>query len=320
MFLFGCKNTSPASNNETETGYNGVTEVHLTYDKNYGDQFYMDADVVKMSDKGAKLKITKRIGPDNYTGTKKEGTIDLDKSQVDELFEIMGRHDLQSFTNYPAYGSISGPVRTLFVLNGDNIVYSVCFNTHFPETLPPEEDIMYCEMFNFFNDLIANEDGWEDVVGENLEDPRNNPAYYDRTVTWFGNEVKLVPGTGTYHEDGRYAEIDYEGKKWWIEEGFIGEWTLDKEKTEDVSAASLTVNEDGSLLLTVDGVIHKGTVGEIRRYKDSVLIGIEIDGSERGATVDLLYEESYESIRIMCFPNPVPDEQFDSIDVYLLKK
>lgn len=205
-------------------------------------------------------------------------------------------------------------------MNGKNVKYHVSFNTHFPETLPPEEDIMYFELFNFFNDLIASEEGWEDVVGENLPDPRDNPAYYERTVTWFGKEVRLVPGTGIYYEDGTRAEIDYEGKDWWVEEGFLGGWTLDIDRTEDVSSASFKVNEDGSVSLTVDGGDYEGRLSDVRRYNCDVDVDFEIEGRERGGTIILLKNESYEDIRVECFPLPVPETQFDPIDVYLIKK
>ncbi len=322
MFLFGCKDTNTENNTDTaasDTGINGITEIHLTYDKSVGEQFYLEADVVKMSEKGADIIMTKRTGPDNSLGKKKKDTVKIDKEKLDELFEILGRYDLEGYTGLQAAGTTTPPYRTLFVLNGDKVVYSVCFNTQFPKTLPPEEDIMYFELFNYFNDIIAGEEGWEEVVGENLPDPRDEPAYYERTVTWFGKEVNLVPGTGVGYDDGKYAVIDYGDKKWWIEEGFTGEWILDKDNAEDVSYASMTVNDDGEVQLTVDGVLYNGTLDEVRRLKDSVYFSLEIEGRERAATADLMIEESVESIHVSCYPLPVPETQFDPVDVYLIK-
>lgn len=318
MFAFGCNNGSGYNNSESE--YNGMTEVHMTYDNFSGDQFFMDADVVKISDKGASVKISKRVGPNNYTGKKKEGTIKIDKNQVDELFDILERYDLEGYTQLPAGGSIGTPSRTLSVLKKDDLVYHVSFNTYFPKTLPPEEDIMYFELYNFFNDLIANESGWEEVVGDNLSDPREEPAYYERTVTWFGKEVNLVPGTGVGYKNGKYGQIDYEDKNWWIEEGFVGEWTLDKENSEDVSDALLIVNEDGTIVLTTDGIEYKGELSKIRRYMDDVDIYLQIEGRDYGGSILMLNEESYGNIRLECYPLPYPELQFDPVDVYLMKK
>ena len=316
LFLSGC-----VGGNKIVEATNGeITGVHFTYDHYTGDQFYLDANVKKINASGAKADISKRVGPNNYTGFKKEGKIKLDENEVKELLDILGRYDLEAFTNYHKAGIGYSPTRTLIVFSGDNILYDVAFDTVFPETLPPEEDIMYAELYNFFNDLVAEEPGWEEVVNENLPDPRDNPAYGERTVTWFGNEVRLVPGTGTFYEDGSYADIDYKGKDWWVEEGFVGEWVIDTEKTEYISDASLKVNEDGTVLLTVDGKQYDGKTSEVRRYNDSAGVVINIEGNERGADVVLLIEESYERIRFMCMPDPVPGFQFSPIDVYFDKK
>lgn len=315
LFLFGC-----IGGNKNEAADGEITGVHFTYDKFSGDQYYLDANVKKIKANGAKAEITKRVGPNNYTGFKKEGKIQLDENEVKELLDILGRYDLEAFTNYQDSGVGYSPTRTLIVFSGDNILYDVAFNTDFPKTLPPEEDIMYAELYNFFNDLIAAEPGWEEVVNDNLPDPRDNPAYGERTVTWFGNEVRLVPGTGTYYEDGSLADIDYEGKDWWIVEGFVGEWVIDTENTDYISDATLIVNEDGTILLTVDGTQYDGRTSEVRRYNGSAGAVMNIGGYQRGADIVLLQQESYDEIRFMCMPDPVPGVQFDPIDVYFNRK
>ena len=322
MFLFGCFSNKDVDTPEdvTEASNGEITKVHFTYDNFSGNQFYLDVIVDKISEKGAKAEISKRVGPNNYTGSKKEGTIKLDADEVEELLDILGRYDLEAFTNYQAYGVSYSPSRTLCVFSGKNMIYDVRFNTQFPKTLPPEEDIMYAELYNFFNDLVAKEPGWEEVVNDNLKDPRDNPAYYDRTVTWFGNEVKLVPGTGIYYEDGSLAEIDYEGKDWWVVEGFVGEWFIDKVRTEYIKDASLKVNEDGSAILKVDQKEYSAKTSDVRIYNGSAYMIVDLDGYERGAEVILLKQESYDEIRFMCLPDPVPGYQFDPIDVYFNKK
>ena len=318
MFLFGCKGKNNTGNTTNFT-LADATEIHFTYDNFSGEQFYLDAIVNKINDKGAKLSLKKRVGPMNYTGKTKEGTLSMNRAQVDELFEILGRYDLKAYSELPKKSASSSPSRTLYILKGDDIIYAVPFNAKFPETLPPEEDILYYELFNFFNDIIAREPGWEEVIGVNLNDPRENSAYYDRTVTWFGREVKLVPGTGTFYEDGSFAEIDYEGKDWWVEEGFTGEWTIDPEHMDDGinKEGSLTVNTDGSLTLVADGETYTGKVGTIRRYNSSAGITLNLPAGNYGAEVVPLYDESYEKIRISCYPGPVPEPQFDAIDIYL---
>ena len=301
-----------------------ITAVRFTYDKSHGDQVYLSVYVDEMSDQGAKAEITKRVGPMNYTGHKKEGVLTLNGEQVRTLLEILSRYDLEAWSKLPKKSSGSSPSRSLMVFSHGDAVCDVPWNTKFPETLPPQEDIMYAELFNFFNGMLSAKEEWKEVWSDNLEDPRDNPAYSERMVIWFGHEVKLKPGTGTWHEDGSYAEIDYEGKDWWIEEGFVGEWVLDKEKPASdyypVNDASLTVNEDGSVVFTLDGEEWRGHVAAIRRYKDNTGFGIEKEDEARNCEVALSVPESYEEIHVSAYPGPVPEPQFTPIDVWLVKK
>lgn len=300
-----------------------ITGLRFEYDMFSGDMFYLNAFVENMTADGAKVTLEKRIGPMNYTGHRKEGELSINGEQAGRLREILDRYDLAAWSKLPSAGSGSAPSRSLIVFSGKEKLYDVKWNVKFPKTLPPQEDILYCELFNFFNDLISREPGWEDVRSENLEDPRDNPAYSERRVSWFGHEVRLVPGTGTWHEDGRYADIDYEGKDWWVEEGFVGQWSLDAEEpTGGLNApddASLTVLSDGSARLVVDGEEWPGRVAAVRRYRDSVGLNLEKDYERRLCTVESAYEESYERIHVVCYPGPVPEPQFAPIDVYLLK-
>ena len=300
-----------------------VTGLRFVYDMFSGNQFYLNAYVENISGTGADAEIEKRIGPMNYTGHTKEGNLTLTGSQAAELLEILSRYDLEAWSHLPASGSGSAPSRSLIVFSGDDILYDVMWNAKFPQTLPPEEDVMYFELFNFFNDILEEEPGWEEVRSENLEDPRENPAYYERRVTWFGNDVRLVPGTGAWYEDGRYAEIDYEGRDWWIEEGFTGTWTLDEENPTNglnpPGSASLAVYENGSVKFVLDGEEWTGTVSSVRRYMDSADIFLDRGADSRSCSVETTYEEYYERIHVVCYPGPVPEIQFPPIDVYLVR-
>lgn len=331
MTFIGCKKKEEpivsdiTSGEVTDADSSSVTGLGFDYEMYSGNQFRLKADVKEMSENGAKVTIMKSVGPSNYMGHKKEGEFKLDKEQVQKLNEILGRYDLKAWSELPLAGSGVSPSRSLIVFGGDKVLYNINWNTKFPKTLPPEDDIMYFELFNFFNDIISDEEGWEEVKSDNLDDPRENPAYYERKVTWFGNEVKLVPGTGRYYEDGRYADIDYEGKKWWIEEGFVGTWTLDEEKKPDemsplYSEVLLTVNEDGTAILKVESEEWHGEVSQKRRYKDDLGISFKEGYEYRPCTVRMLREESYENIRLLCYPGPVPEPQFTPIDAYLTKQ
>ena len=312
---------------EDAPGADAATGLRFMYDNFSGEQFCLNAYVEGMSRQGAKVTLIKRVGPMNYTGHTKEGELTLTGRQVDDLRKILKSYDLGLWSELRGRGYGYSPSRSLIVFCGEAVLFDVRWDAVFPETLPPQEDIMYAELYNFFNDIISSEPGWEEVVSENLEDPRDNPAYYERTVTWFGNEVKLVPGTGVYYEDGHYAEIDYEGKDWWIVEGFTGEWTLDEESPSFDTAfrcpqsASLTVNEDGTLTFILDDEEWQGTVSGIRRYMDDFGITLEKEnGERRSCQVSTLGKESYDRIHISCRPGPVPEPQFPPIDVFLVRK
>ncbi len=317
------KTEQEGPSSETQPGQERVTGLRFIYDMYSGDQFYLSVFVEHMSDDGAKATVEKRVGPMNYTGRKAEGSLTLSGEQAQTLREILERYDLKAWSELPSKSSGSAPSRSLIVFSGKDTLYDVAWNALFPKTLPPQEDIMYAELFNFFNDILAQTPGWEEVRSANLDDPRDNPAYAPRTVVWFGNEVKLVPGTGTAHADGSYAEIDYEGKDWWIEEGFVGRWTLDPDEPTAApnppERALLTVREDGTVLLVLDGEEWSGKLSGVRRYRDSAGMNLEMDGARRSCEVHLPLGESYERIHVVCWPGPVPEEQFDPIDVFLLR-
>ncbi len=306
-----------------KTDDQAICNVNFTYDKFSGDQLYLAAYVSKLNTDKATVELTKRVGPMNYTGHKKEGVVYLDSKQIKQLLDIFSRYDLEAWSKLPTASSSSDPSRYVVVLSHDDILYDIKWNAKFPETNPPEEDIFYYELYNFFNDIISKEPGWEEMYSDDLPDPRDNPAYYERTVSWFGNEVKLVPGTGTYHEDGAYGELDYEGRNWWIEEGFVGTWTLNEENpTHDLNiptSSKLVVYEDGTLEFELNGETYSGRVSDKRIYKAPAGIVLEKELFRRYCDAETTHDQSYEEIHVTCYPDPVPAEQFAPIDVFLLK-
>ena len=307
-------------NDAEETG--GITGIRLIYDMYSGDMFYMNACVSDMSLSGASAEIIKRIGPDNADGTKMEGTISLSREETEILRKILSRYDLAGWSKLPVSASGSAPSRSLIVFSGDDILYDIAWNAKFPKSLPPLEDIMYAQLYNYFNDLIRKTPGWESVRSDNLADPGNNPVYRKRTAVWFGNEVKLVPGTG--REDGRYAEIDYADLNWWTAEGFTGTWKLDSNAEADEfplpKSGTLTVKDDGTAELMINGEIWNGTLSSVRRYQDDASMTVEHDGETRSCTIETANDQSYESIRIVCIPGPVPEPQFDPVWIPLVKE
>ncbi len=317
MFLFSCKANESAGDGE-------ITALHFTYDRYSGNQLYLDVHTDHISVSGADAEITKRIGPANADGGNHTGTLRLTSGQTEELLTILNTYDLEAWSSLPKASSGSSPSCSLIVFSGKKTLYDIPWNAKFPKTVPPQEEIMYVRLFNFFNNILSNTSGWEDVRSDNLENPEDNPAYQPRTVTWFGNEVTLVPGTGTFHEDGSYAEIDYGENNWWMMEGFLGTWSLDPDHpAEDTlskpESAELTISENGTAVFELNGELWNGTLNSVRIYKGPIGIILKREGETRYGSIDTLQDQSYEQIHITCYPGPVPEPQFDPIDVYLNK-
>jgi hypothetical protein len=301
-----------------------VTEIHFTYDMYAGNQYKLEAWAKDFTPAGASVTIEKRVGPMNYTGFKKRGDLKVDKAQAAALLDVLSRYDIKGWSELPAGSSGSAPSRSLYVFCGEEM-YGVAWNARFPKTLPPQEDVFYCELFNFFNGLIHDEPGWEEVRTDDLDDPRDNPAYGARKVTHFGNEVRLVPGTGVYYADGRGAEIDYGGRDWWREEGFFGVWELDPEKPQDdpfcrnVKEAALRVGADGGVTLELDDERWTGTLPSGRAYLSDIGVRLESGTARRSFTIHPTDQNSYAHLRVSAYPLPHPEEQFIPIDTALVK-
>lgn len=283
---------------------------YFNYDQDdHGYTYSIRVIIEKIDAMGAEASIEKWLGPHNINGKRHEDVIFMDAHKVSELLHILDGYDLEGWSKLPTQCSSSRVSRTLVLHLKDGTKYHIGFNTAFPRTIPPTEDVMYFELFNFFNGLIR-EAGWDEVAGEDLKDPRQNPAYAPRTVSWFGNQVKLKIGTGTFYEDGRNAEIDYEGKDWWVEEGFVGCYTGE-------NGAYMSVVENGDIRLFMDGEDWHGHVVNKRIYKRHAEIGIHCSDRSRWCELHTLKGENYDMIQIRCMPGPVPAPQFTPIAVNL---
>lgn len=295
-----------------------VTRIVFDYDM--FNRYSLRAVVTDLSAAGAKLEIKKTTGPMNNTGFRKEGKLTLGREETEELLKILGRYDIRGMSGLPKTSGSSAPRRSLYVFEGEERL-GIAFNTDFPETIPPVEDIMYYELFNFFNGRISGEPGWEDVRTEDLPDPRKDPAYGERTASWFGNTVRLVPGTGTHHDTGAGAVIDYGSRIWWQEEGFIGTFSMTEQDREytyrTADDASLTVKPDGSVVLMLDGTQWTGTLGKTRRYREGIPVSLRNGSAFRDVTIWNLREDSYAELEVRCYPGPVPEPQFPPVDIRL---
>lgn len=321
LFLLGVAMTTlltacqdPQSVNE------GLWQVHFEYDCYSGDPFYLDAWVRDFTESGAEVTLKKRVGPANSTGIEKEGTIAIDAVRVQELQSILNRYDLAAYSQLPTKSASSSPRRSLRVWEGDADM-EVAWNAVFPKTTPPEEDILYYELFQYFNGLLKQEPDWQEVIGEDLEDPRSDPRYSNRTVEQFGSIVPLVPGTGN-STDGHGAQLDYGADDWWIREGFTGAWkTAASDQFETTGETGrLTVQEDGSVDLTLDAVSYRGMLGNVRFYREPIQVTLEHDGEKRVFAIYPLRQEDYSELQIQSYPGPVPEVQFEPIDVYAVKE
>ncbi len=327
VFMFGCLRDKKGGEDVTVDKSNpewvkAATCISFNYEHKAGDEFELNARIEDIDENGGTLELKKRVGPMNYNGRSKEGELSIPREKIDELLEILSRYDIKGYSELPTRGSVSTPIRSLYVIIGEDVTY-VAWNAKFPETIPPTEDIMYYEIFNFFNDIVSAEPGWEEVRSDNLDDPRDNPAYGERIVEQYGNEVSLVPGTAALSSDGTGAEIDYGDKLWWQEEGFIGEWQMTAEDSENTNtsckSAGFTVDENGNIRFTVDGIDWTGTLGNTRYYRSDINVSLTDGTDTRTFTIAPMSYENYDNIQVSAYPGPVPEEQFAHIFAQLTK-
>ena len=306
----GCKAEQPVKT--------GLHQVHFEYSRYSGDEMALDAWVDHITESGAEVTVKKRIGSGS-SAAEQEGMLKITADQTEELRAILNRYDLEAFSKLPERSYGSSPHRSLRVWDGDRD-YDISWNKVFPKTLPPEEDILYFELFNYFNGLLKGNAAWQDVIGDDLEDPREDPKYQVRTVEQFGNLIPLVPGTGN-STNGYGAELDYGDRIWWLEEGFTGSWHACASETVETTADTgvFRVEEDGMTELQVDGTVYSGTLGKVRTYLEPVMAELAAGEEKRTFEIMPLHQDDYTELQIRSYPGPVPEPQFEPIDLYLVK-
>jgi len=247
----------------------GIWEMEFTFEKRSSGEL-LHALVDTVTENGADVTIRKRNGllndPDTIEVTE---TYSMDRTKYEALVELLRAYPLNEIVNAPRKSSFGGNIgMELRICEGEKNLY--IGNLHsFPDGLPPMRELLYTELYNFFNAIASSDDRMDSVRTEQMPDPRTDPKYSERTVLHFGREVSLVPGTGYDNDYG--AEIDYGDKKWWIEDGYVGEYVMtdaDKNCTDVTeSAASFVILEDGTFRLTINDILYTGTLPKARCYK-----------------------------------------------------
>ena len=126
----------------------------------------------------------------------------------------------------------------------------------------------------------------------------------ERTVKIHGKDRKTVKGTG--HVSAFGAVIDFEGELWWIVEEYAGQtFSLRKNDADPelgIEEVTFSVEEDGSVLLVIDGTIYRGTVSPERLggFSASAVVSEENSGEEKTIFFDYTAQsqrwETYEQI------------------------
>jgi hypothetical protein len=141
----------------------------------------------------------------------------------------------------------------------------------------------------------------------------------ERTVKIHGKDRRTIKDTGNVSGFG--AVIDFEGELWWIVEEYAGQtFTLRKNDTDPelgLEEVSFSVEEDGSVLLFIDGISYRGTVSPERLggFSASAVVSEENSGEEKTIFFDYTPQsqrwETYEQIYLtiqLDFP-VVPETQ-----------
>jgi len=285
----------------------GIWEIEFKYEKRSSGEL-LHALVGSVSENGAEATIRKRNGRANDPKTVEViGTYSMDSKQLEELTYLLRKYPVEEIMNAPRRHSFGGNIGLeLRIRDGDKNLYIGNLNA-FPDSLPPMRELLYTELYNFFNAFVSADEKMKSVWTEQLPDPAADPKYGARTVLHFGKEVSLVPGTG--YGDNYGDEIDYGDRKWWIEEGYVGSYIMTEEDkmlkmiTED--SASFIIREDGSFELTLDGTLYTGNFGTTRYYKQSP--GGRYEKSAPGAKDDQAF--SFD------FNGEISDESLDDTDI-----
>lgn len=116
---------------------------------------------------------------------------------------------------------------------------------------------------------------------------------FERTVKIHGEARKTVRGTGNL--SGYGAIIDYEGEDWWVVEEYAdATFTMlpgDRPYGSEFSEVSLTVNENGSLQLTLGDRQYNGIVSSERIGGHSASAAVFADGTDAELSLFFDYTE-----------------------------
>ena len=117
----------------------------------------------------------------------------------------------------------------------------------------------------------AQENAQESVEETAGQEAASEPAVVEATVNWHGQEKTIRVKDG--QEDYTGAVIDYGEKNWWVEEGFVGQYTMTEttstlEGTTE-SFSELTVYENGNVVWVTDGDVYSGELLSSRYYGDA---------------------------------------------------
>ena len=151
----------------------------------------------------------------------------------------------------------------------------------------------------------------------------------ERTVKIHGKDRRTVRDTGNVSGFG--AVIDFEGELWWVAEEYAGQtFTLRKNDADPelgIEEVSFSVQEDGAVLLLIDGVPYRGTVSPERLggFSASAVVSEENFGDEKTIFFDYTAQsqrwETYEQIYLtiqLDFPVlseiPEPVDQGEPVD------
>lgn len=230
------------------------------------DGTMIEANITSINRFGGNISFIKQKGASHRDDiVTREASFYLNEEQVEELRRLLFSFDLPKLNALPrgTYGYGAGV--HLKVVSGYKTYY-IDQLTKFPKQVPPLADTVYIPLYNYFNKISLLKNELAQIELDMLLDPYLDPVNNPRTVFLYGKERSLVPGTG--NAEGYRATVDFEGKKWWVEENFVGTWRMTEEDklVSDPGigeryyitnkSAELIILEDGTGTFTLDGATH----------------------------------------------------------------
>jgi len=156
----------------------------------------------------------------------------------------------------------------------------------------------------------------------------------DVTINWHGQERTIKATEDETDYTGR--KIDFGDSAWWVEEGFVGQFTMTEELTsaEGVteSFSELMIYNNGAVVWITDDAVYSGELFENRYYGDAAHGYVKSDQDQMPRTFDLEFVSAEEDgtfrsygseevpdgkyVRIFCSEQQEPDP-LEEICVYL---